>query len=165
MKEFTTTSPQQTKNLAQKIASDFKGGEILCLSGDLGAGKTTFTQGLLKALSAEGPYTSPTFNIIKEYRLTTNNLRPTTELSGFKNQKKLHVVSCQLSVIFHIDTYRIKADDLRELGFLDFAGKPNTVTIIEWPENVKDIIPDSAIWLNFEWLDENKRKITSNIEI
>jgi tRNA threonylcarbamoyladenosine biosynthesis protein TsaE len=154
-----TTSPQETKKLAKKMASGFCGGEILCLSGDLGVGKTTFTQGLLEALGAEGPYTSPTFNIIKEYRLTTNNL-PLTTNAVLKHKNKLSVASCKLSVIYHIDAYRIKAADLRDLGFLDFAGKPGTITIIEWPENVTDIIPNSSIWIDFKWLDENQRKIT-----
>jgi tRNA threonylcarbamoyladenosine biosynthesis protein TsaE len=161
MQQFITNSPQETKKLARKLASGFKGGEILCLSGDLGAGKTTFTQGLLEALGAEGPYTSPTFNIIKEYRIENLEFGMGTKNKesinyGFKIQnskfKILHV--------YHIDAYRINADDLRELGFLDFAGKPNTVTIIEWPENIKDIIPDNALWLKFKWIDENKRKIT-----
>jgi len=145
MKEFITTSQQETKKLAQEIASGFQGGEIICLSGDLGAGKTTFTQGLLEALGAEGPYTSPTFTIVKEYAL---------------KHPKIHEFPNKLSKVYHIDTYRISSDDLLELSFNDFAGKPNTVTIIEWPENVKDIILESAMWLNFEWLDENKRKIT-----
>lgn len=145
MKTYTTNSPQQTKKLAQEIASGFQGGEIICLSGDLGAGKTTFTQGLLEALGAEGPYTSPTFTIVKEYAL---------------KHPKIHEFPNKLSKVYHIDTYRISSDDLLELSFNDFAGKPNTATIIEWPENVKDIIPESAMWLKFELLDENKRKIT-----
>lgn len=160
MKEFVTTSPQQTKKLAQKLASGFHGGEILCLSGNLGAGKTTFTQGLLEALGAEGPYTSPTFNIIKVYQVTS--LKVHQEKSELKIPKKLDTRHSTLDIsrVYHIDAYRIKSDDLLDLGFNDFAGKENTVTIIEWPENVQDIIPESATWLNFEWLDENRRKIT-----
>jgi len=157
MKEFTTTSPQQTKNLAKKIASGFHGGEILCLSGDLGAGKTTFSQGLLEALGAEGPYTSPTFSIIKNYRKEFPISNPP---AGRQFSNKFQNSNSKIQEIYHIDAYRINSDDLLELGFQDFAGKPNTVTIMEWPENVREIIPESAIWLNFEWLDENKRKIT-----
>lgn len=154
MNYYITNSPQETKKLAQKMASGLKGGEILCLSGDLGAGKTTFTQGLLKALGAEGPYTSPTFTILKEYQVKSEELK----------EKSLSPEIFNISLIYHIDAYRIKSDDLRELGFLDFAGKTNTVTIIEWPENVQDIIPKSAMWLNFEWIDENRRKITLSLK-
>jgi len=162
MQQFITTSPTETKNLSEKLASGFNGSEIICLSGELGAGKTTFTQGLLEALDAEGPYTSPTFNIIKEYRIENLEFG-----MGIKNNKesinyefKIQNSKFKILHVYHIDAYRINADDLRELGFKDFAGKENTITIIEWPENVKDIIPDSATWLNFEWLDEKKRKIT-----
>ncbi len=164
MKEVLTKSIQETKKLAQEIASDFKGGEIICLSGDLGAGKTTFAQGLLETLGAEGPYTSPTFNIIKEYRVENLEFRIRIANKEFKDDDGFKIQNSKFKIlrIFHIDAYRINSDDLLELGFQDFAGKENTVTIIEWPENVKDIIPETAKWLDFEWLDEKKRKISIN---
>ena len=89
-KEFLTTSSIQTKKLGQQLAEELRGGPsllnkklfpkaearvIICLSGDLGAGKTTFTQGLLKGLKIKGPYTSPTFAIMKHYRGTWNAKR------------------------------------------------------------------------------------------
>lgn len=160
IQEFITTSSAQTKKLGMQLAERLCGSEIICLSGDLGAGKTTFTQGLLKGLKIKGPYTSPTFSIVKEYRLTTNNKQLITKIeSGFNKNSKLSVISNMLSVIYHIDAYRINSKDLIELGWNDFAGKPETVTIIEWPEKVKKLIPTSAMWINFEWVDAKKRKI------
>ncbi|NTW26726.1 MAG: tRNA (adenosine(37)-N6)-threonylcarbamoyltransferase complex ATPase subunit type 1 TsaE [Candidatus Moranbacteria bacterium] len=138
--EYVTTSSIQTKKLGALLAEELSGGEIICLAGDLGAGKTTFTQGLLKGLKIKGPYTSPTFAILKEYKLKA------------KSQK--------LKAIFHIDAYRINAKDLLEIGFADFAGKKNSVTIIEWPEKVHKLIPTKALWINFQWLSEQERKIT-----
>lgn len=138
-KEFTTISNIQTQKLGQLLAEELRGGEIICLSGDLGAGKTTFTQGLLKGLEVKGPYTSPTFNIIKTYKLKT------------KNQK--------LKTIYHIDAYRVGPKDISELGFKDFAGKPNSIVIIEWAERIKKLIPTSALWINFKWLSKTERKI------
>lgn len=152
-KEFITKSTLQTKKLGMEIAETFKGGEIICLSGDLGAGKTTFTQGLLKGLGIKGPYTSPTFAIIKHYQLTTNNSQQKKSFTGPSS-----VVSSKLSV-YHIDAYRINSKDLIELGFKDFAGKPNTITIIEWPEKVKSLIPTEAVWIDFEWQNDKERKI------
>jgi tRNA threonylcarbamoyladenosine biosynthesis protein TsaE len=137
---FITTSSTQTKKLGQILAEELRGGEIICLSGDLGTGKTTFTQGLLKGLKASGPFTSPTFNIIKEYKLKA------------KSQK--------LKAVYHIDAYRVNADDILNLAWKDFAGKPNSIVIIEWAERIKKIIPTSAVWINFEWLSEKERKIT-----
>lgn len=149
MKEYITKSSLQTKKLAMELAGSFKGGEIICLSGDLGAGKTTFTQGLLKGLKIKGPYTSPTFAIMKHYQITTNDLP----------RKKSSVVSRKLSAIYHIDAYRINSKDLLDLGFKDFAGKPDTVTIIEWPEKVKKLIPTEAVRISFHWLSDKERKI------
>jgi tRNA threonylcarbamoyladenosine biosynthesis protein TsaE len=151
--EYITTTATQTKKLGELIAGELCGGEIICLSGDLGAGKTTFTQGLLKGLKIKGPYTSPTFSIIKHYR---------KEFPRNKKQETrvLHDPCSMIHDIFHIDAYRISAKDLIELGFKDFANQKNSVTIIEWPEKVKRIIPTTALYINFQWLSDKERKIT-----
>lgn len=154
LNEFITKSSIQTKKLGILLAEELCGGEIICLSGDLGAGKTTFTQGLLKGLKIKGPYTSPTFSIIKHYRKAHNAKRET------RNSKTLSVPRSTLHDIYHIDAYRITSKDLAELGFKDFAGKENSITIIEWPEKVKKLIPTTALWINFQWLSDKERKIT-----
>ena len=134
MEKFITTSKNQTQKLGEELAKELRGGEIICLSGELGAGKTTFAQGLLKGLKAKGPYTSPTFVVMKKYE---------------------HV--------YHIDAYRIKDKDLLELGWEEMlAGNPpagGNIIIVEWAERVRKIIPDNAIWIKFKWLDENKREL------
>lgn len=163
-KELLTNSPAQTKALAKEFARSLRGGETICLSGDLGAGKTTFAQALLEALGARGPFTSPTFAILKEYELTPPNSPktagksslPAVSLSRLRQDK----ASCPLAAIYHIDAYRINATDLFALGFGDFAGKPHVVTIVEWPENVENALPADALRLKFEWLDKTKRRIT-----
>ncbi len=143
IQEFTTTSAIQTKKLGEVLASELRGGEIICLAGDLGAGKTTFTQGLLKGLKIKGPYTSPTFSIIKKYE---KNLK--SKISNLKSFE-----------IYHIDAYRINAKDLLELGFTDFTKQKNSITIVEWPEKIKKLIPTNALWINFEWINEKERKL------
>lgn len=142
--KIISTSAFQTKKIGQILAEELRGGEIICLAGDLGAGKTTFTQGLLKGLKIKGPYTSSTFAIIKEYKI---NL-------------KFKISNLKLLSVFHIDAYRIASKDLLELGFADFAGQEKSIVIIEWPEKVKKIIPPSAIWINFQWVNEKEREIT-----
>jgi tRNA threonylcarbamoyladenosine biosynthesis protein TsaE len=144
MNEFISTSSIQTKKLGAMLAEELCGGEVICLSGDLGAGKTTFTQGLLKGLKIKGPYTSPTFAIMKEYKL----------------KSKVESRKSKANSVFHIDAYRIDSKSLLELGFKDFAGKENSITIIEWPKKVKRLIPTSALWINFQWLSDKERKIT-----
>ncbi len=142
--QISSNSTLQTKKIGQLLAEELRGGEVICLSGDLGAGKTTFAQGLLKGLKIKGPYTSPTFAIVKEYKI---NL-------------KFKISNLKLLSVYHIDAYRITAKDLLELGFGDFVGKKNTVVILEWPEKVKKIIPKDAVWINFQWIGEKEREIT-----
>ena len=146
--KIISTSSFQTNKIGQLLAEELRGGEIICLSGDLGAGKTTFTQGLLRGLKIKGPYTSPTFTIVKEYHRKTQNVKHTLRA----RRSMLHV--------FHIDAYRITSKDLRELGFNDFAGKENSVVILEWPEKVKRLIPTKSVWINFQWVNEKEREIT-----
>lgn len=154
--EFITTSSVQTKKLGEMLAKELCGGEIICLTGDLGAGKTTFTQGLLRGLKIKSPYTSPTFAIIKHYRITHNAKR------GAKKSKTLRATSSTFQDIYHIDAYRVSAKDILELGFKDFAGKPNSIVIIEWPERIKKIIPTNAVWISFKWISEKERCIKLN---
>lgn len=159
-KEIFTSSTVQTKKLGENFAKSFRGGEILCLSGELGAGKTTFTQGLLKGLGIKGPYTSPTFAILKVYKAKNPKVHKANVPPSVSSLTAKQLVNNQPLSVYHIDAYRIKSKDLHELGFKDFAGKKNSVTIIEWPEKVKRIIPTGAVWINFQWLSDKQRKIT-----
>ncbi|MFA6047358.1 MAG: tRNA (adenosine(37)-N6)-threonylcarbamoyltransferase complex ATPase subunit type 1 TsaE [Parcubacteria group bacterium] len=132
MKEFITENSKQTQKLGEMLAQEIKGGKIICLTGELGSGKTTFTQGLLKDLRVKGPYTSPTFVIMKKYG---------------KN-------------IFHFDAYRVRKDDIINLGWEEIIADENNVIIVEWADRISKIIPRGALWIGFEWMDENKRKIS-----
>ncbi len=134
MKKIITKNAEETKKLGMGIADKFQGGEIICLEGDLGAGKTTFSQGLLQGLGAEGPYTSPTFVVMKEYKTKSRN-------------------------IYHIDAYRINKEDVLELGWEELVADKSNVIILEWPEKIKKIIPENSLWIKFRHLDKNKREI------
>ncbi len=134
MKKIITKNAEETKKLGMEIADKFQGGEIICLEGDLGAGKTTFSQGLLQGLGAEGPYTSPTFVVMKEYKTKSRN-------------------------VYHIDAYRINKEDVLELGWEELVADKSNVIILEWPEKIKKIIPENSLWIKFRHLDKNKREI------
>jgi tRNA threonylcarbamoyladenosine biosynthesis protein TsaE len=151
-KEFVTTGAKQTKKLGEMLAKECKGGEIVCLTGDLGSGKTTFAQGFLKGLGAQGPYTSPTFLIMKQYCVAHNAKRIASE-------NTLHASRCALRDAYHFDAYRVGAKDVLELGWEEIIADSQNIVIIEWADRIGDIIPDRAIWIGFEWADENKRKI------
>ena len=142
-KEFITNGTKETQELGKALVLELRGGEIICLDGELGAGKTTFTQGLLQGLDLQGPFTSPTFLVMKEYD---------REISNESKNKKIQK-------IYHIDAYRVEAKDLLGLGWKEMIANPENIIIIEWAERVRDIIPKDALYMDFEWLDENKRKI------
>lgn len=138
-KTFITKDSRETRKLGELLAGELRGGEIICLSGELGSGKTTFSQGVLKGLGAKGPYTSPTFVVLKHYGTRNYEL-------GIMN-------------IYHIDAYRVSARDILDLGWEEIVADKNNVVIIEWAERIKKIIPKRATWMEFEHLEKNGRRI------
>lgn len=112
---------------------------VVALSGDLGSGKTTFAQVIGKALGVTESIQSPTFVIEKIYDI------------DFKNFRRL----------IHIDAYRLeKESELLHLGWEEITKEPENLILIEWPENVRDIIPKDAKTIRFRFVDENKREIS-----
>ena len=132
--EVIVNNLKQTNKFAKKFAKSLKGGERILLNGDLGAGKTTFTKYLAKALKVKDEVTSPSFTILKQYN------------GKFK--------------INHFDLYRIEdIGELEELGFTEFLdNKPDTILIIEWGERA-NLDTKDFINIIIEKVDENKRKI------
>jgi len=136
MDRITINNLAETKELAQKFAKLLKGGEIITLSGDLGAGKTTFTRLVLKELGVKDEITSPTFTIMKEYKTKRFD-------------------------IYHFDMYRISSgDEAREFGLEEYiySNNKNSIVFIEWAENVQDIMIGNFIEIKIS-LDENEKRI------
>ena len=117
---------------------------VIALCGDLGAGKTTFVQGFMKALGVKHHITSPTFLIIRKYEIFT----PLK-----KNRPHYHHV-------YHLDLYRIqKPKELLDLGFQKILQEPHAIVLIEWPERVKKLLPKNTVWINFEHGKKEKERI------
>jgi tRNA threonylcarbamoyladenosine biosynthesis protein TsaE len=134
--ETITQSSGETQRLGQKIGLDLKSGKIkkriLCLFGDLGAGKTTFIQGLAKGLGIKKRITSPTFVFVKKYGLA----------------------------FYHVDLYRIeKIEETKGLALEEIFSDPKVIVAIEWAEKIEKILPKKRIDICFEYLSENQRKI------
>lgn len=140
-KKIITTSARETQDFAEKLAKEMTGGEVIFLHGDLGSGKTTFTQGLAKALGIEKNIISPTFILMRSYKLPERK----------KTAKNL----------YHIDLYRTLSDkDIIELGLLELLGKKENIVVIEWPEKMGFLVPIKKIDLHFTFISENTREIT-----
>ncbi|MCX6766609.1 MAG: tRNA (adenosine(37)-N6)-threonylcarbamoyltransferase complex ATPase subunit type 1 TsaE [Candidatus Moranbacteria bacterium] len=152
---FITNSSKQTQKMGEILAKELKGGEIICLTGELGSGKTTFAQGVLKGLGARKPYTSPTFVVMKHYKIF-NKVRPFPSSS-----EAVRIPQGQtLKNVYHIDAYRVGSKDILDLGLEEIITGKNNIVIVEWAERIKSIIPKNAIWLGFEHLKDDERKIS-----
>ncbi len=139
---FTTQSPAETASLAHRLAAALRPGMTVLLRGELGAGKTAFAQGVLAALGAEPPYTSPTFVIMKQYDLTAPSV------TGVRR-------------VYHVDTYRVDEDQLRQVGFEDWTADPEGLVLCEWPERLGALAPDDAATVALKaGVAEGERRIT-----
>ncbi len=127
---YEVASVEETWELARKLAAELKPGDIVCLEGDLGAGKTTFTQGLAAALGVAGRVTSPTFCIVQEHRGNG-------------------------AFLVHMDLYRLHdEDDVLAIGWEDYL-TDGAILVVEWPERAGSLIPASARHIRFTHLDDN----------
>ena len=132
--QITVNSERESKELAQKIASNIKSGDVIVFEGDLGSGKSFFCREIIKYLCGSNTkVTSPTFNLLQTY-----------ESRNF--------------TIYHYDLYRVKHEsELYELGFEDALS--GNVTLIEWPDLAFSLLSDNLIFIKIEVIDETKRRI------
>ena len=144
---YNVNCVEETWELARKLAPELKPGDVVCLEGDLGAGKTTFTQGLAAALGVPGRVNSPTFCIVQEHRRQSNNR--TIEQSN--NSPDLLV---------HMDLYRLHGeDDVIAIGWEDYLSE-GAILVVEWPERAGTLIPADARHVVFTHLEgEESRRI------
>ncbi len=148
-KLFITNNSKETKKLGKSLARVLKKGDLVCLYGDLGSGKTTFVQGLAEGLGIKQKIISPTFIIIKNYE---SPLR--SALQNFEGQARV-------MNFYHIDLYRVENEkDLESLGIEEILNDSENIVVIEWAENLKEFLPKKRIDLKFAYESENKRKIT-----
>ena len=145
---FEVGSVEETWELARKLAAELKPGDVVCLEGDLGAGKTTFTQGLAAALGVPGRVTSPTFCIVQEHRAISSH--PAQPLN----------LSTSQPYLVHMDLYRLHGeDDVIAIGWEDYLAE-GAILVVEWPERAGSLIPPEAKHIVFTHLDgEESRRI------
>lgn len=125
--EFMSRSAEQTQRLGVRLGQLLMPGDAICLGGDLGAGKTTFTSGIGQGWGSTQPVTSPTYVIVHKHQRSENQ-----------------------DLLYHLDAYRItSAGDAESIGLEDILDSRSTV-IIEWAENIREFLPADRLWITFE---------------
>ena len=136
-REVLSHSVQETEQLGEKLGALLRGGELICLSGDLGAGKTAFTRGIGRGWGALEPVTSPTFTLIHEHHRARDG-----------------------QTLYHVDGYRLSgAADAWTVGLGELLHGEGVV-VIEWPENVADALPAERLWVALDFVDDQARRLT-----
>jgi tRNA threonylcarbamoyladenosine biosynthesis protein TsaE len=135
--EFTSHSVDQTIQFGQLIGVRLQAGDVVCLSGDLGAGKTALTRGIGAGWGAREAVTSPTFTLIHEHHRAADE-----------------------QMLYHVDCYRLSdAADAWGIGLDDILYGDHSV-VIEWPENIQATLPADRLWVALAFVDENQRHLT-----
>lgn len=137
---FKTYSPNETEDLAFKLAEKIPYGRVIAMFGDLGAGKTAFTRGFTKGMGINCEVSSPTFALVNEYRSKDKTL-------------------------YHFDMYRISGwDDLYSTGYFDYLDEGASL-IIEWSENIEAVLPDDCIRITIRKTDDENERIIEVIGV
>lgn len=132
--DFFSRSPQQTRSIGMRLGGALQAGDVICLQGDLGAGKTTFVQGIAKGWGSLDSVSSPTFIIVNVYRRADQ------------------------SQLFHMDAYRLDSTPEAEELDLDLMLAQGPL-LIEWPERINGLVPDERLWVQLEHIDEEEREM------
>ena len=139
--KYYTHSPQETFELGEKWGKECRGGEIMALQGELGAGKTVFVQGVAQGLGYKEVVNSPTFVLMQLYELTENEN--------------------EIAYLCHIDAYRVhSSEEIQNAGVEDYLGREDTVCVVEWPARISDILPSSTLYFSLDIQGENDREIS-----
>jgi tRNA threonylcarbamoyladenosine biosynthesis protein TsaE len=135
--DFFSRSPEQTRRLGVRLGGALQAGDLICLQGDLGAGKTTFVQGIAQGWGSMDSVSSPTFILVNMYRRADGEQ------------------------LFHMDAYRLDSTPEAEELDLD-AMLAESALIVEWPERMAGLIPAERLWINLEHITDEERDMKFN---
>ncbi|MFT3892183.1 MAG: tRNA (adenosine(37)-N6)-threonylcarbamoyltransferase complex ATPase subunit type 1 TsaE [Anaerolineales bacterium] len=132
--DFFSRSPEQTRRIGARLGGALQAGDIICLQGDLGAGKTTFVQGIAQGWGSRDSVSSPTFILVNVYRRADSGQ------------------------LFHMDAYRLDSTPEAEEMDIDTMLAQGPL-IVEWPERIDGLVPHENLWIKLEHVDEEEREM------
>jgi tRNA threonylcarbamoyladenosine biosynthesis protein TsaE len=139
--DFFSRSPEQTRRVGRRLGEELQTGDVIALQGDLGAGKTTFVQGIAQGWGSLDSVSSPTFILVNVYRRADQSRGGVTQ-----------------PLLFHMDAYRL--DSTPEAEELDLDSMlTQGALLIEWPDRMNGLVPNERLWIKFEHVDEEEREM------
>lgn len=145
---YLSKSLNQTQEIAEKILGGLSNQNVLALIGDLGSGKTTFVQALGKVLGIKPRIVSPTFILMRSYKIPLEYQPKPGTVPGFK-------------LLYHLDLYRLENwGEVKLLGIEEIWADPKNLVCIEWAEKIEGYLPKNSVHMQFEYFNENSRRIT-----
>ena len=139
--DFFSRSPEQTRRVGRRLGEILEAGDVICLQGDLGAGKTTFVHGIAQGWGSLDSVSSPTFILVNVYRRADQSEGRATQ-----------------PLLFHMDAYRLDSTPEAEELDLDSMLALGAL-LVEWPERMNGLIPRERLWVNLEHIDEEEREM------
>ncbi len=137
-KVIITKTEEETQNAAAEFAQSLKPGTVICLYGELGAGKTTFSKGLARGLGVSSRIISPTFTLVRQHQIQEGK-----------------------GTLYHLDLYRLeREEDVRGIGFEEMVQDKNGIMLIEWAEKLGKLLPSKRIDIRLEAVSAAERKIS-----
>lgn len=134
--DFISTSAEQTQRLGTRLGALLRSGDVICLSGEMGAGKTAFAGGVGQGWGADEPMASPTYTIVHEHRRPADDQR-----------------------LAHLDCYRLNSvEDIDSIGFDDLL-ESGAALLIEWPEKIEAALPPERLWVRLRVVSDVHRSI------
>lgn len=132
--DIISNSPEQTKRLGIRLGRLLQAGDIICLSGDMGAGKTVFSSGIGQGWGTRYKVTSPTYNLVHQHTRAQDN-----------------------TTLYHLDCYRMQGiQEIDTIGFDDMLENKGVI-VIEWADRILDAIPNDHLWVDLRAVDETRR--------
>lgn len=132
--DIISRSAEQTQRLGARLGSLLSAGDVVCLSGDMGAGKTVFTAGIGAGWGAITAVTSPTYNLVHEHRREKDKLR-----------------------LYHLDCYRLNDENDADSVGLDDILDDDGIVVFEWPERIEKVLPKHRLWIELRVIDAQRR--------